>query len=93
VGLPLYRPDIGALTPENVGSSFVDYTFHDDDFLPDLLQECRKHKVSITSATEAALFLTVHDLTDMEPEPTDEYNAHGSVDLRKSGGVEVAIRC
>ena len=82
VGLPVYRPDILGLKPEQRGTLLVSHTFEDPSFLPQLLIIGRKHGVKLTGILHAAMLKAVYEMSDIKPSSEDVYNSGSPMDLR-----------
>lgn len=81
IGLPVYRPDIHAPTPELRGTLLVTHTFP-DNFLPKLLAVGRAHGVKLTSVLHASLLKAIYDSADTKPGSADLYKSGSAMDLR-----------
>ena len=81
IGLPVYRPDIHAPTPELRGTQLVAHTFP-STFLPALLNVGRKHGVKLTSVLHASLLKAIYDSSDSKPADDDLYKSGSAMDLR-----------
>jgi hypothetical protein len=81
IGLPVYRPDIHAPTPEFRGTLLVTHTFP-ETFLPKLLNVGRVHGVKLTSVLHASLLKAIYDSADVKPAADDIYKSGSAMDLR-----------
>lgn len=81
IGLPVYRPDIHAPTPELRGTQLVAHTFP-STFLPALLNVGRKHGVKLTSVLHASLLKAIYDSSEAKPADDDLYKSGSAMDLR-----------
>jgi hypothetical protein len=81
IGLPVYRPDLRAPTPELRGTLLVTHTFP-DTFLPRLLNVGRAHGVKLTPVLHASLLKAVYDFADTKPAMDDLYKSGSAMDLR-----------
>lgn len=81
IGLPIYRPELGAPKAEHRGTQLVAHTF-DPGFLPRLLTVSRQHKLKLASVMHAALLVAVHQSMDMTPSPEDVFRSGSVLDLR-----------
>lgn len=81
IGLPVYRPDIHAPTPELRGTLLVAHTFP-DTFLPNLLNVGRAHGVKLTSVLHASLLKAIYDSAETKPASDDLYKSGSAMDLR-----------
>jgi hypothetical protein len=87
IGLPVYRPDLGAPKPEYRGTRLVSHTFN-RAFLPRLLTAGRGHKVKLAGLLHAALLKAVHETTDGNPTASDFYKSGSALDLRNGWLVD-----